>query len=277
MKGSHDYSRLPELHNSALIVGWDSDAGKLGESVTGYIVNKLEGHLFYEIEPTEYFPLNGVAIEDDLVLFPESKFYACPKYDLVVFKSAPPAFELYKFFNRILDIAENYGQVKEIYSVGGLVSLNSHIQPRQLIGTFSSQQVKDDLSSYNIDSDASYETAPGQKPALNSFLLWTIRRRNLIGVNLWIPVPFYLMSVNDPNSQKRILQFLNQRFNFGISLAEFDVAIEKQNAKIEKMRELYPDIGESLVRLESNLRLSEDENMKLEKQVEEYLKGEPDG
>lgn len=196
----------------------------------------------------------------------------CPKHNLIVFKSAPPSFEMYKFFNRILDIAEHYCRVKEIYAIGGMVSLNPHTKPRELLGTFSSREVKEDLSSYDVDSNSNFETPPGQKPTLNSFLLWMTRRRNLHGINLWIPVPFYLMAVDDPKSQKRILEFFNKRFEFGINLSEFDEAIIKQNTKINEIRSLNPEIDDYLMRLESNLRLSEDENLKLVKQIEENLK-----
>ena len=261
-----------EHRHTSLVVGWGSDAGKLGESVVDFIIKKLDGQLLCEIGPEEYFALGGVTIEDDMVQFPESRFYICPRHDLLILKSTPPAFEIYQFLNRVLDIAERDCKVKSIYTVGGMVSLNIHTAPRKLFGTFSSADIKEELGGYEIDSTADFETPPGQKPTLNTFLLWVIRKRHLSGVNLWMPVPFYLMAVDDPKSQKTMLEFFNRRFNLGVDLDDFDRATIKQNLKLNEIRNLFPDIDNYMTRLEGNLTLSEDENIKLVEQIEEHLK-----
>ena len=113
------FSWQPKLQNPALIVGWNIDAAKLGATVADYLIRKLGCQSFGEIEPVEFFSLGGVAIEDNLVQFPESKFYACPERDLVVFKSDPPSYGWYKFLNLILDAAEQYCHIREIYTIGG--------------------------------------------------------------------------------------------------------------------------------------------------------------
>lgn len=272
MRDPLKYNGQTALKNSSLLVGWTGDAGKLGESVVDFIIKKLEGHVFFEIDPEEYFPLGGVTIEDDLVQFPESKFYVCPSYNLVVFKSAPPTFEVYKFFNHVLDIAQRLCKTTEIYALGGMVTTSLHTIPRHLLGVFSTDDVKESLSSYDIDGDSDYETPPGQKPTLNSFLLWAAKRRNLPAAGLWILVPFYFMSLDDPKAQKKILEFLNARFGLEINLDEFDQAILKQNRKINEARDLFPELDNYFQRLESSLTLSEDDNLKLVKQIEEYLK-----
>jgi len=171
MRDPLKFKAKPEFEFSSMVVGWGSDAGKLGEGVTDYLIKKLDGRLVYEIDPTEYFSLGGVTIEDDMVQFPESQFYACPGYNMVIFKSTPPSFELYKFFKQLLDIAEQRFKVREIYSIGGIVSLYTHSMPRQLLGTFSSTEVKEELNYIDIDSDLNYESPMGQKPTLNTYLL----------------------------------------------------------------------------------------------------------
>jgi proteasome assembly chaperone (PAC2) family protein len=260
------------FQNSTLLVGWSGDTGKLGEAVTDAIIEKLGGRLVYDIEPEDYFSLGGVTIEDDLIQFPESKLFICPDNNLIVFKSSPPNFEYYKFFNRVLDIADHYGKTRQVYSIGGMVSLGSHTRSRQLIGSFTSVAAKEDLGSYDINTDSDYQTPPGQKPTLNSYLLWVVKKRNLDGIGLWVPVPFYLMSVDDPKSQKRILEFFNLRFGFGIDFSAFDKAIISQNQRINELRNIYSEIDGYFNRLEGNFTLSEDEHLKLVKQVEEYLK-----
>jgi len=263
----------PELSSSALVVGWSIDASRLGAKVTDYLNIKLGGQSFAEIEPVEFFPLGGVTIQDDLIQFPESKFYACPRNNLVIFRSAPPGNEWYKFLNLILDIAQQYCQVKELYTIGGLVSLGAHTSPRELVGAFNSPELKKALSRYDLAGELDYETPPGHRPTLNSFLLWTAKRRNIPGVSLWVPIPFYLVAVNDPQAQRRVLEFLNQRFDLQIDPNDLDEEIKSQNEKIAQLRASFPEIDESISRLESNLRLSDEENEKLVKAIAGFLRG----
>jgi len=272
MKAPIKFSRQPELQNPSLVVGWGADAGKLGAKVTNYLNRKLGGQSFCEIEPVEFSPLGGVTIEDDLVQFPETKFYSCSRNDLVIFRSDPPSHEWYKFLNLILDIAEHYCHVKELYIMGGMVSLGAHTAPRELLGTFNSPELNEALSPYNLTRGLDYETPPGQRPTLNSFLLWVAKRRNIPGVNLWVPIPFYLVAVDDPTAQKRVLEFFNQRFDLRIDFNDLDEEIARRNEKIAEVRTRLPEIDEYITRLEGNLRLSEDENEKLVTEIEKFLR-----
>ena len=270
------FSWQPELKSPSLVVGWSVDASKLGAKVTDYLNKKLAGQSFCEIEPVEFLPLGGVAIEDDVVQFPECKFYACPKNDLVVFKSPPPSYEWYKFLSLILDVAEHYCHVKELYTIGGMISLSAHTAPRELLGTFNSPEIKKALSPYNLAGGLDYETPPGQRPTLNSFLLWSAKRRNIPGVSLWAPIPFYLVAVDDPKAQRRVLEFFDQRFDLGIDFSDLDEEIRRQNKKLAEVRSNFPDIDESIKRLESNLTLSAEENQKLVQEIERFIREKSD-
>ncbi len=214
----------------------------------------------------------GVTIEDNLVQFPESKFYSCPGKNLVVFKSHPPSYEWHKFLNLILDTTDHYYHLKELYTIGGMVSLGAHTAPRELIGTFNSPELKNALSKYDLAGGLDYETPPGQRPTLNSFLLWEAMKRNIPGVSLWVPIPFYLLATDDPRAQRRVLEFLNQRFDLGIDLSDLDEEIRQQNQLIAELRKTLPDIDESIRKLESNQRLSAEENQKLVEEVERFLR-----
>lgn len=265
------FSWQPKLQSPSLVVGWSGEASTLGANVIDYLNKKLGGQSFGEIEPEEFFPLAGVTVEDDLVQFPESRFYAFPKNDLVVLRSTPPSYNWYKFLTLILDSAENF-QVKEIYAIGGMVSLSAHTTPRLLLGTFNSPELKEALSSYNLDRGMNYETPPGQRPTLNSFLLWVANRRNIPGVSLWVPIPFYLLAADDPKAEKRVLEFFNRRFDLGLDLSDVDKEIKKQNVKLAQARESSPEIDESIKRLESNLSLSPQENQRLVREIDNFLR-----
>lgn len=266
------FSWQPELQHSSLVVGWSADASKLGAKVTDYLNKKLGGQSFCEIEPVEFFSLGGVTIEDDLVQFPDSKFYSYPGKNLVVFSGPPPGYQWYKFLNLILDVAENYCHVQELHTIGGMISLWAHTAPRELMGIFNSPELKEALSHYKLAMGLDYETPPGQRPTLNSFLLWAAKRRNIPGVNLWVPIPFYLVPVDDPRAQRRVLEFFNQRFDLGIDFSDLDEEIEQQNQIIAEMRHSFPHIDESISMLESHLMPSEEESQRLVIETEKFFR-----
>jgi proteasome assembly chaperone (PAC2) family protein len=268
-------SGQPELQHASLVVGWSPDAGRLGPKITDYLIRKLEGRSFCEIEPQEFFPLDGAAVDEDLIQFPESGFYACTKNNLVIFKSTPPSHEWYRFLNLILDVAGHH-HMRELYTIGAMISLSAHTTPRELLGAFSSPELKDVFSPYNIGGDVDYETPPGQRPTLNSFLLWAAKRRNIPGIGLWVPIPFYLITVDDLKAQRRVLEFFNQRFNLGMNFSDLDEEIREQSKRLAQARDIFPNIDESIKRLESNLRLSEEENQELVRGIEKFLREKGD-
>ena len=264
--------RKPEFQSSSLVVGWSEDAGKLGTKVIDYLNKKLGGEEFGEIEPTDFFPLGGVSIEDDVAQFPESKFYCCQEKNLVIFKSNSPRSEWYKFLNSVLDVAEHYCHTKELYTIGGMVSLSAHTAPRQLLAITNSPEMKTALSQYDLARDMDYETPPGQRPTLSAYLLWAAKRRNIPGASLWVPIPFYLVSTEDPRAWRKAVQFFDDRFGLGIDFRDLDEEVARQNEKIAGLRDRFPELDDYVHRLESNLSLTEEEHGKLIKEIEEFLR-----
>lgn len=262
----------PELQNPSLVVGWSVDAGKLGTRVTDYLNRKLGGQTFGEINPVEFFPLGGATIEDALIQFPESKFYSCPGKDLIVFISNQPRYEWYQFLSLVLDAAQYYCPLKEIYIIGGMVSPGAHTAPRELRSVFNSPEMKEVMSDDTLDEEFDFETPPGQRPALNSFLLWMAKKRNIPAVSLWVPIPFYLVAADDPAAERKVLELLNQRLDLGIDLSDLDEEIRRQNELVIEMRNRLPDIDESIGKLESKARLSEEESQNLVMEVEKLLR-----
>jgi proteasome assembly chaperone (PAC2) family protein len=261
----------PDLRRSSLVLGWSEDMSNLGRKTTGYLNRKLKGQEFAEIEPEDFFPLGGVAIEDNLAQFPESKFYACQEHELVVFQSGSPGAEWYKFLNSVLDVAERHCKVKELYTIGAMVSFSAHTTPRELLAVVNSAETKEILSQYDLTRDLDYQTPPGERPTLNAFLLWIARERNIPGVSLWVPIPFYLAAVEDAQAQKKVLSFLNERLDLKIDFSDLDREIREQNEQLARARSRFPQIDDYISRLESNLMLSEEENGELIKKIEDFL------
>ncbi len=254
------------------MLGWTEDAGDLGRKVTDYLNLKLKGQEFAEIEPETFFPMGGVAVKDNVARFPESKFYACPDRELVVFQTDSPSADWYRFLNSVLDVAGRHCQVRELYVFGAMISFSAHTTPRQLLGIVNSVEMKETLSRYDLNSDMDYQTQPGERPTLNSFLLWLARDRNIPAASLWVPIPFYLAATEDAQAQRRVLSFLDERLGLEIDFYDLDQEVRIQNEQLAQARSRFPQIDDYINRLESNLMLSEQENGELVKKIEDFLR-----
>ena len=264
--------KRPRLGNARLIVGWTMDAGGLGGAVTAHLRDELDAELFAEIEPVDFFALSGVAIINDIVQFPEARFYACPEKELVIFRSTPPDRGWHRFFELILDVARDLCNVKEVYTVGSMVAFGPHTAPRQYFGTVNSPKLKKDLSPLGVTRDNDFETPPGGRPTLNSFFLWTAKRRRVRGANLWVPVPFYLVSVLDPAAQVTMLDLLDRRFELGLDTTGLAAAAAAQDERIVRIRAADPAVDGTIAKLEGGQRLAEGEGEKLAKAVQKHLR-----
>ena len=262
----------PGLQQSSLVLGWGGDAGDLGRKATGYLNSKLKGQKFAEIEREAFFLMGGVAVKDNVARFPESEFYVCPDHEMVVLQTDSPLAEWYKFLSSVLDVAERHCRIRELYALGAMISFSAHTSPRQLLGIANSVEMKETLSQYDLNRDVDYQTRPGERPTLNSYLLWLARERNIGAVSLWVPVPFYLAATEDAQAQKRVLGFLDERLTLGIDFRDLDQGITEQNERLARARSRFPQVDDYINRLESNLMLSEEENGELIKKMEDVLR-----
>jgi predicted ATP-grasp superfamily ATP-dependent carboligase len=265
--------RTPELASSSLVVAWSQDAGALGPNVIDYLNDKLRGEVFGEIEPSGFFPLGGVSVENDVARFPECSFRYCRERNLVFLKSSPPGSEWYSFLSSILDVAEQYAHVREVYAIGGMVSIAAHTTPRQLLTVANSPAMKDILRQDGVSSDMDYETPPGQRPTLSSYLLWLARGRGIAGASIWVPVPFYFVTSRDPQAWKKALDFLDSRLELGLDLKDIDEQVRSQNKRIAELMARVPEFGDCVRRLESNLTISQEESERMVSEMERLLKG----
>lgn len=263
----------PNLQNPSLLVGWSQDIGKLGPKVIDYLNKKLGAEEFGELEPEAFSSFGGVQIEDNVIQFPESKFYSCPKNNLLIFESSPPRYEHYKFLNSVLDFAQHCDKVNELYTLGGIVSLMSHTAPRRILTVVNQPESKEMLARHGLETAMDYESPHGQMPSLSGFLLWLAKRRNITGVNLWTEVPFYLAAVEDLKAIKYTLGFLNKRFELNLDFGDLDLKIRQQNERIKQLREQNPEVNKYIEMLERGIMLSEDENEELAKEMTKFLEG----
>jgi len=266
MKNIFKFFEQPQLENPSLIVGWNTDAGKLSPTVIDYLNRKINSKSFCEIEPAGFFSLAGVAIEDNVAQFPENKFYYSQKDNLVIFKGNEPQLERYRFLNAILDVAEHYCNVKELFTINGTISSVAHTSLRRIPAVSNQQEFQKKLSGYGLE-DMNWQGPP----AISSYLVWVAKRRNIPGASIWPEIPFYLAAGTDFVAIKLTLSFLNKRFGLALDLKELDEQIKQQNLKIDRLREEDSEINRYIGTLEGGLSLSGEEQMELIKGITELL------
>jgi len=260
--------RTPRLQNPSLILGWQTrDIGRIGSRVTRFLNEKLGGIEVAEIKPLGFFPLGGAVFKDDLLQVPASKFWACQKNDLLIFKSNEPKYEWHKFLNAVVDFAEERCQAKEIYTVSGTIASIAHTSPRRILTVFNQSEFREGLQNYGLE-DMTWEGPP----AISTYLLWVAQRKGIPGMSLWPEVPFYLAATEDSEAIRQTLSFLDKRFNLALDLGEFDLEIERQNEKLARLREESPEVNKSIETLERGLSLDESEQVRLAEQVSELFK-----
>ncbi len=257
---------------SSLIVVWDQDIGRLGPKVAAYLLKQLKCRPLAEIGPEGFFSLSGITVENDVAQFPESRFYGGTNKSIVIFKSDVPRSDWYGFIKLVLDIAEKKFGVKEIFTVGGMVLPGAHTAPRTLLSVVNSPRMKKALSSYDMDRDMNYETRDDQRPTFSSYLVWAAKNRNIPATCLWVPVPFYLMTLEDPQACKKILELLNDYLQLRLSFADVDDEVIEQNLKIARARRQFPELDGYISKLENNLGLTADEGERLVKELEVLLR-----
>ena len=262
--------RKASLHHPSLIVGWSRDVGRLGSRVIDLLNASLETEEMGEVEPERFFPLSGVAIEEDLIQFPQSKFYFSEERNLLIFKGDLPVLEQYEFLNSILDVAEYY-QAREMYTMGGVISLRAHTAPRRICTVVNKEEFKSMLAEYDLEMNMDYHTPPGERPTLSSFLLWMAKRRNIPAVNLWGEVPFYFGSVFDARAGEHMLSLLNQRLNLNIDLTPLHLESEEQSRMISKLQGQSPEVGRCIEMLERGIMLQPEESERLAREVMKVL------
>ena len=259
--------KTPQSQNPSLIVGWQThDTGKIGSRVIDFLNEKLGNQEIAEIKPLSFFLLRGAEFKDDLIQIPEGKFWACEKSDLLTFKSDEPEYEQYKFLSAAMDLAQHHCKVKELYTINGTISSIAHTAPRGILAVFNEPELQGRLRSYGLE-DMTWEGPP----AISSYLLWVARGRGIPGVSLWPQVPFYLAAKEDPEAIKLTLSFLDWRFNLGLDLRELDEEIGRQKGKISRLREENSEINMSIGMLERGFSLSEEEQMRLAREVYQAL------
>lgn len=262
----------PGLSGCTLLVGWNDDGSQLGYQTIDFLCKTLQCEHIGEIKPDDYFPLNGVVVHDDVAKFPECNFFYCREKKLILFRSSPPRFEWYKFLNTVLDAVQEVCTIDELYTIGSMVSFAAHTAPRSIMATVNSTQAKDLLADFDVNRGVDYESPPGQRPTLSSYLIWVAKRRDIPAASLWVPVPFYLLSSEDPRACKKLVDLLIVKLSLDVDTTLLDKKVSGQDEKIYTIKQEFPEIDDYIDKLENNKGLSEEQSDKLAEIMDKYLR-----
>ena len=261
----------PEFESSTLVISWNEDVGQLGTRVTDYMIRELGCLELAEIEPADFFVLNGVTVENDIAQFPESKFYYSIDRRLVLFRSNSPACDWYRFLDSILEFAQQHCNTREVYTIGGMLYMGAHTTPRELISVANSPEMKERLNPYDLINNLEYETPLGQRPTLSTYLIWAAKKRNIPAASIWAPIPFYLIEAKDPRAWIKITEFLDQRLGLEINLSDFAKEVARLDNQLAVLRARRPEIDEYIIRMENWTPLSQQESEQLTREVFQHL------
>ncbi|ADJ25851.1 protein of unknown function DUF75 [Dehalogenimonas lykanthroporepellens BL-DC-9] len=270
MTGRLDYLATPNLERPLMVVGWKGEAGTVGERVTDYLAETLEMRDLADIDPVGYFSLSSVEVSDDLVSFPFSRFKYSEKSNLITFYSDTPAHDIPEFLSLVLELAARHS-VCQIVTINALPVMASHNTPQPLIANLSTPLLKEWLSGDGINTDIDFESPPGPRPPLSSYLLWSARQKGIEAVSLWVPVPYYLASFSDEVGIRRALAFLREKLAVPLALEGALAAEQRLRETLGELRRDSADVDKALTMLESSLSLTEYEAGQLAAAVREKM------
>lgn len=227
--------------------------------------------LVEEMDGAEFFSLDGVSVCGDVIQFPVSRFLFCREANVFIFQSHAPNRDHYNFLTRVLDFAIDHCNVKELCTVGGVISAITHASPRNVFGIVNQPGLKETLTHCDVQTNMDYETPSGGGTSISNFLLWVAKTRGLAGCTLWVEVPFYLAATQDPMALRRVFEVLNCRFGLGLDLHGVGLEAQRLDREIDDLRAQNHEIARYLDLLERGIMLSEGEGETLAREVGRFL------
>ncbi len=266
-KNQFEIFKRVKLEEPSIIIGWKTqDFGKLATISLDFLLNNIEAQNVGEIMPSGFYSFGGVRFKENIVQVPETRLWASEKYNLLLLISEEPEFEHFKFLNTIIDLANQFGRLRELYTISGTISYIPHTFHRRILAVFNQPFLRDSLLELGLQ-----EMTWEGPPAISSYLLWVAKRRGISGISLWPEIPFYLAGRKDPEAVRAIIFFLKRRFNLDIQLAKLDTEVKDWNEKLSRFRNENSEVNQYIERLEKGLVLDEKEQLRLIKDIEEFL------
>ncbi len=221
--------------------------GHVGKLVAEHLIEETESTLLARIY-SEHFPPQVGIDEDGVGSLAHAELYAVPTdgRDLIVLTGDQQAGDnigQYRLTATFLDEAERLGAV-EAYSLGG-VPTGELIEEYGVLGAVSNSELIEELEDVGVEFRS--EEPTGGIVGTSGLLIGLGARRDFDVACLMGETSGYLV---DPKSARAVLEVLQERLNFDISMDALDDRAEEMEEVINRLQEMEeaqsPGSGEDL-------------------------------
>jgi len=235
------FHKEPRLKRPYMIAAWPG-MGNVALKAGKYLVEKLKGEEFGEIEPAGFFHPVGAFIKYNVVevpKFPKTSFYywvdGRALHDLVIILGeAQPSLEKeYEFACEILELAMEWG-VERIYTFAAMPSVMEHTSEPKVWGVVTHASLAKDLGNYGVSL-----MNEGQISGMNGLLLAVAKEKGLQGICLLGELPYYTIQIENPKSSKVVLETLCKMLGIEIDTSGLDHQAEEIDKQIEKFLDYF--------------------------------------
>jgi predicted ATP-grasp superfamily ATP-dependent carboligase len=261
------FTSRPHVQRPALIVGWTKDVGAVSRGVADFLADTPGTSPFGQIRPVSFFPVGGIAVQDDVAEFPQSRLLCNERENAVILRTDEPPSRRYEFLNGVLDLAEQYDGAEALYTVNGIASMIPHTATRRAFLVCNDPVLQRELRRL-VPAGLAWQGPPH----MSIYLLWLAKNRHLPGAGLWIEVPFYLVDSEDFQAIKTGVTLLGRILGWQFELDDLDQRIAEQDETLAQLREQDPEIDARIRILEQGEPLDGNEQRELVEAVQGPLK-----
>jgi predicted ATP-grasp superfamily ATP-dependent carboligase len=261
------FTSRPQLEKPSLIVGWTKDIGSVSRGVADFLADAPGTRSFGYIRPVSFFSVGGVAVEDDVAQFPESRLFCNERSNVVILRSDEPQSRKCEFLNGVLDLAEHYNGAEALYTVNGIASMIPHTANRRVFMVANDPAIQRELRRF-VPAGLAWRGPP----SMSTYLLWLAKNRHLPGVGLWVEVPFYLANSEDFQATRAAVAVLAKIFGWDYDLEDLDRHVAEQDETLAQLREEDPEIDARIRILEQGESLEREEQRDLIEAVQGALR-----
>lgn len=212
--------KIPRLKKPVMLAAWPG-VSDVALDVAAYLLDRLEGREFAELDPVEFYTPVGVQVLDNVVqvpVFPENKFYVVKtprgRSDIIIFcAEAQPDRNHYDLANAVLDMAERF-RVKRLYTCAAALVQHSVQKSRVLAAATDANLVKD-LAKFGVTLVGDFQIR-----GLNGLLLGAARERDIEGICILGETPQYAAEIPNPIASYAVLGALSRILQIEIDLTE---------------------------------------------------------
>jgi predicted ATP-grasp superfamily ATP-dependent carboligase len=261
------FTSRPRLERPSLIVGWTKDVGAVSRGVADFLVDASGGHSFCQMRPVDFFPVNGVTVEDDIAQFPQSSFFCDQRSNTVILRSDEPHSHTHEFLSAVLDLAEQYSGAEALYTINGVASMIPHTATRRTFMVANDPGIQRELRRF-MPGGLTWQGPPNT----SAYLLWLAKDRRLPGIGLWVEVPFYLAQYEDSQAIRTAVAWLGKVFGWDYDIEELERRVAEEDETLAELRADDLEIDAKIYTLEQGQTLDRQEQQDLVDAVQGALK-----